>query len=115
MYESMAGIAMDPAGPGFRHFFLRPHLGTTGKITHVSGSHVSPYGEIVSEWRTEHRTLTYRATVPVNSTATLSVPTTDPSSVREGRAPPCPASRASGTWAARTAPPRTGCPRGTTS
>lgn len=87
MYESMAGISMDPAGPGFRHFFLLPHLDTTGKITHVSGSHVSPYGEIVSEWRTEHRTLTYLATVPANSTATLSVPTTDPSSVREGRTP----------------------------
>ncbi|WBO61859.1 alpha-L-rhamnosidase [Streptomyces camelliae] len=87
MYESMAGIAKDPAGPGFRHFFLRPHLDPTGRITHVSGSHVSPYGEIVSEWRTEHRTLAYRATVPANSTATLSLPTADPSTVREGRTP----------------------------
>ncbi|KOV60539.1 hypothetical protein ADK64_30720 [Streptomyces sp. MMG1121] len=83
----MAGIAKDPAGPGFRHFFLCPHLDPTGRITHVSGSHVSPYGEIVSEWRTEHGTLAYRATIPANSTATLSIPTTDPSTVREGRTP----------------------------
>ncbi|WEO99558.1 family 78 glycoside hydrolase catalytic domain [Streptomyces sp. FXJ1.172] len=87
MYESMAGIAKDTASPGFRHFFLRPHLDPTGRITHVSGSHLSPYGQIVSEWRTDHRTLTYRVAVPANSTATLSVPTTDPSTVRDGRTP----------------------------
>lgn len=87
MYESMAGIAKDPAHPGFRHFFLRPHLDPTGKITHVGGSHVSPYGEIVSEWQVNGRKLAYRAAVPANSTATLRLPTADPSTVREGRTP----------------------------
>ncbi|KUN00073.1 alpha-L-rhamnosidase [Streptomyces yokosukanensis] len=87
MYESMAGIAKDPAHPGFRHFFLRPHLDPTGRISHVSGSHLSPYGRIVSEWRAEGRVLTYRATVPANSTATLSLPASAPTTVREGRTP----------------------------
>lgn len=87
MYESMAGIAKDPAHPGFRHFFLRPHLDPTGKVTRVAGSHRSPYGEIVSEWRADGRKLTYRAAVPANTTATLRIPTTDPSTVREGRTP----------------------------
>ncbi|MEU6348503.1 family 78 glycoside hydrolase catalytic domain [Streptomyces sp. NPDC047072] len=84
MYESMAGIARDPAHPGFRHCFLRPHLDPTGRITRVAGSHRSPYGEIVSEWQVRDGQLTYRATVPANSTATLCIPTTDPASVREG-------------------------------
>jgi alpha-L-rhamnosidase len=87
MYESMAGIAKDPAHPGFRHFFLRPHLDPTGRITRVAGSHHSPYGEIVSEWRTDGRKLAYRAVVPANSTATLRIPTSDPATVREGRTP----------------------------
>ncbi|MET8245081.1 family 78 glycoside hydrolase catalytic domain [Streptomyces sp. NPDC005202] len=87
MYEGMAGIAKDPANPGFRHFFLQPHLDPTGRITHVSGAHRSPYGEIVSEWTVRGRTLTYRATVPANSTATLRIPTADASSVREDRTP----------------------------
>jgi alpha-L-rhamnosidase len=87
MYESMAGIAKDPDHPGFRHFFLRPHLDPTGRITQVSGSHLSPYGEIVSEWRAADRVLTYLAEVPANSTATLRIPTTDPDTVREGRTP----------------------------
>lgn len=87
MYESMAGIAKDPAHPGFKHFFLGPHLDPTGKITQVTGSHLSPYGEIVSAWTAEDRELTYRATVPANSTATLRIPTSDPDTVREGRTP----------------------------
>ncbi|MEV0174228.1 family 78 glycoside hydrolase catalytic domain [Streptomyces sp. NPDC050803] len=87
MYESMAGIAKDPAHPGFKHFFLRPHPDPTGRIAQVRGAHRSPYGEIVSEWTIEDRRLSYLAAVPANSTATLRLPTADPDSVREGRAP----------------------------
>ncbi|MFF3501862.1 family 78 glycoside hydrolase catalytic domain [Streptomyces sp. NPDC003247] len=87
MYEGMAGIAKDPDHPGFRHFFLRPHPDPTGKITRVTGSHLSPYGTIESAWTVRNRVLTYRATVPANSTATLSLPTSDPDTVREGRTP----------------------------
>ncbi|MEU5047243.1 family 78 glycoside hydrolase catalytic domain [Streptomyces griseorubiginosus] len=87
MYESMAGIAKDPAHPGFKHFFLRPHLDPTGRITRVSGSYLSSYGEIVSEWAVRDSRFTHRIAVPANSTATLRIPTTDPDSVCEGRTP----------------------------
>ncbi|MFI6435776.1 family 78 glycoside hydrolase catalytic domain [Streptomyces sp. NPDC050759] len=87
MYESMAGIAKDPAHPGFKHFFLRPHLDPTGRITRVSGSHRSPYGEIVSEWAVWESEFRHRVAVPANSTATLRIPTCDPDSVRESRTP----------------------------
>ncbi|MDN3026901.1 alpha-L-rhamnosidase [Streptomyces sp. S.PB5] len=87
MYESVAGIARDPAHPGFKHFFLGPHLDPTGRITRVTGSHLSPYGEIVSAWTADDSELAYRATIPANSTATLRIPTTDPDTVREGRTP----------------------------
>ncbi|MFF4345887.1 family 78 glycoside hydrolase catalytic domain [Streptomyces sp. NPDC001530] len=87
MYEAMAGIAKDPAHPGFKHFFLQPHIDPTGKITRVAGSHASQDGEIVSEWTVKGRTMTYRAVVPANSGATLRIPTTDPSTVRENRTP----------------------------
>ncbi len=87
MYEGMAGIAKDPRHPGFRHFFLRPHLDPIGGIRHVAASHLSPYGQIVSEWTAKDGRLTYRAVVPANSTATLRLPTADPDTVREGRSP----------------------------
>ncbi|MGW4729397.1 family 78 glycoside hydrolase catalytic domain [Streptomyces shenzhenensis] len=87
MYESMAGIARDPDHPGFRQFFLRPHPDPTGRITRVAGSHLSPYGEIVSAWTVRDRTLHYRAAVPAGTTATLRIPATGPDAVREGRTP----------------------------
>jgi alpha-L-rhamnosidase len=87
MYESMAGIARDPAHPGFKHFLVRPHLDPTGRITRVTGAHRSPYGEIVSAWAVRESEFTHRVAVPANSTATLSIPTADPDSVREGGTP----------------------------
>ncbi|MGX1365598.1 alpha-L-rhamnosidase [Streptomyces canus] len=87
MYESMAGIATDPANPGFKHFFLRPRLDPTGRITRVTGSHRSPYGEILSAWTVRDSAFTHRVAVPANSTATLRVPTADPDSVREDGTP----------------------------
>ncbi|GHH26530.1 hypothetical protein GCM10018780_79860 [Streptomyces lanatus] len=89
MYAYMAGIARDPDSPGFKHFVLRPHLDPTGRITHVAGTHESPYGEIRSEWKVGDtgRTLTYDALIPANTEATLHLPATSADSVREGRTP----------------------------
>jgi len=87
MYEDMAGIAKDPANPGFKHFFLQPHLDPTGRITQVSGSHVSPYGTIASEWTVTGETLSYQVEVPANSRATLRIPTASPATVRDGTTP----------------------------
>lgn len=89
MYAYMAGIARDPDGPGFKRFVLQPHLDPTGRITRVSGTYASPYGEIRSAWEVGGggRTLTYEAVVPANSEATLRVPAASADSVREGRTP----------------------------
>lgn len=89
MYAYMAGISRDPESPGFKDFVLQPHLDPTGRITHVKGSHESPYGEIRSEWRVTDggKTLAYEVTVPANSRATLRVPALSADSVREGRTP----------------------------
>ncbi|MFF7986334.1 family 78 glycoside hydrolase catalytic domain [Streptomyces sp. NPDC007901] len=89
MYAYMAGIARDPDSPGFKRFVLQPHIDPTGKITHVAGTHQSPYGEIRSEWRVgdSGATLSYDLTVPANSEATLRLTAVSADSVREGRTP----------------------------
>ena len=89
MYAYMAGIARDPDAPGFKHFLLQPHIDPTGRITHVTGSHESPYGEIRSEWRVTDSgaVLSYEPVVPANSEATLRLPALSGDSVREGRTP----------------------------
>ncbi|MEV3859392.1 family 78 glycoside hydrolase catalytic domain [Streptomyces sp. NPDC050095] len=88
MYAYMAGITGDPEHPGFRRFRLQPQLDPTGAVTRVSGRHLSPYGEITSEWSlAKDGTLTYEAVVPAGTEATLSLPAVAASAVREGRTP----------------------------
>jgi alpha-L-rhamnosidase len=53
-------------------------------MTSAEGYYDSMYGRINSAWRVDGTTLTYRATVPANTTATLYLPTSSADSVKEG-------------------------------
>ncbi|MBE6607592.1 MAG: hypothetical protein E7633_03430 [Ruminococcaceae bacterium] len=83
MFESMAGIAKDPAIPAFRHFFLspRPDLRTYGelpegqeRITFVKASYNSASGLIKSAWDITNGKFTLNATVPEGTSATVIFP-----------------------------------------
>jgi alpha-L-rhamnosidase len=69
-YRHLAGITPDQAG--FHSFMIRPE--TAGTLTHVRGSWPSPYGDIVSEWKRSGQQFQLDVDVPVNTTATVSVP-----------------------------------------
>ena len=73
--------------PGFRTFILQPEPDPTGTMTWADGHYDSMYGRIASHWTVDGTTLTYRASVPPNTTATLFLPTSDPASVKEGNRP----------------------------
>lgn len=72
MYEFQLGITSDEGG--YKHFILQPGAG--GNYTKLEGSYESHYGTIRSAWTADGqgRMLTYRATVPANTTATLYLP-----------------------------------------
>jgi alpha-L-rhamnosidase len=53
-------------------------------MTSAEGYYDSVYGRITSAWKTDGKKLTYRATVPANTTATLYLPAQTPEAVREG-------------------------------
>ncbi|WP_127580398.1 family 78 glycoside hydrolase catalytic domain [Paenibacillus koleovorans] len=72
MYRYMAGIELDPEVPGFRRILLKPRPG--GKLSRVQAVYESPYGEIVSDWAIEGKRFVYKISVPVNSTALVSIP-----------------------------------------
>jgi alpha-L-rhamnosidase len=76
------GIQRDE--PGFRTFILQPEPDPTGIMTSAEGYYDSMHGRISSAWKVDGTTLTYRATVPANTTATLHLPTTSADSVKEG-------------------------------
>jgi alpha-L-rhamnosidase len=83
--EGLAGIQLDPAQPGYKHFFIRP--GVVGDLTWAKGRFDSPYGRIISDWKLSDGWLTVTVEVPANASATVILPTDDPASVTESGQP----------------------------
>jgi alpha-L-rhamnosidase len=69
--------------PGFRSFVLQPEPDPTGQMTWAKGYYDSMYGRISSSWKVENRVLTYEATVPANTNATLYLPASSEKSIKE--------------------------------
>jgi alpha-L-rhamnosidase len=77
-------LGIERGEPGFRTFILQPEPDPTGVMTWAEGYYDSMYGRIGSAWKVEGTTLTYRTTVPANTTATLYLPAPSADSVKEG-------------------------------
>jgi len=73
-YQWIAGIGLDPASPGFSHFFIRPQA--VGDLTWASAEHMSPHGMISSSWRQTANGFTLKVVIPANTSATVSIPGT---------------------------------------
>lgn len=72
LYQSVAGIEIDPEKPGYKHSILRPQPG--GGLTHASAKLKTAYGELVSEWKTANGKFDWTVVVPANTTATIHLP-----------------------------------------
>jgi alpha-L-rhamnosidase len=71
-FKALGGIKPDPSAPGFKNTILRPHF--VKGLDHARVSFQSPYGEIISAWERRRNVITYRITIPANSTADLYLP-----------------------------------------
>ena len=69
MYERVAGLAPDPAQPGYKHFFIRPLI--TAPLEHARAELETPYGKAVSAWTKSNGKATLDVVVPPNTTATI--------------------------------------------
>jgi len=83
LYRKVAGIDLDPEVPGFRQFIIKPH--PFGEMNDVKASHISPYGEIRSEWSIKDNRLQLKVTIPVNTTAEIYVPSTGTALTVDGK------------------------------
>lgn len=83
--EGLAGIRYDERAPGFKHFVASP--GVESGLKRVDASLTTGYGKIASVWRIEGDTLTWDLTVPANTTATVILPATELSKIRESGRP----------------------------
>lgn len=85
MYSVVAGLGIDPAQPGYRHFFVAPHPG--GGLQWVKASLHTMYGTASSAWEIKSNIMTTRVTVPPNSTATITLPGARLEDVKENGIP----------------------------
>ncbi len=73
-YADLAGIAPDPAEPGFKRILVRPQ--PVGDLRWVEATYRSVHGPITVKWQREHGTFRLRVEIPANTTATVYVPLT---------------------------------------
>jgi alpha-L-rhamnosidase len=74
MYNYSLGIQRSPEKTAFKHFILNPTPDPDRVMTFAKGYYESVYGRIKSEWKIGNGKLSYKCTVPPNSTALLYLP-----------------------------------------
>lgn len=72
MAERLAGLAPDPAKPGYRHFFVRPVFAP--QLDWARAELETPYGKASNGWKREDGIVTVTTVIPPNTTATVELP-----------------------------------------
>jgi alpha-L-rhamnosidase len=85
MYNTVAGLQMDPVIPAYKKIRIRPVIG--GNLTFARASHQSMYGTVSSEWKLDNSQFTLNAVIPANTSAEIYVKTDDPGKVTESGKP----------------------------
>jgi alpha-L-rhamnosidase len=82
MYDTVAGIDLDPGAPAFKHSIIHPTPG--GTLTEANATYDSINGKISTKWNLSGSTLSLHVTVPVDTTARIDFPAMDnPDLLRE--------------------------------
>lgn len=85
LYRGVAGLDQHADSTGYRHLSVRPR---PGDLTHASARHESVRGTVSVRWERHGDSIDLHVRVPPGATADVSVPTTDPRSIRESGAAP---------------------------
>jgi alpha-L-rhamnosidase len=72
LVRAVAGLAPDPAEPGYRHVIVHPRPG--GGLTRAAASLRSRYGRIAVAWRIDGGRFSLDLTIPPNATASVTLP-----------------------------------------
>lgn len=72
IWNTVAGIAADPADPGFKHIIMKPL--PDKRLGYVKAEYKSAYGLIKSAWRYKGNKWIWEFTIPSGSTATVILP-----------------------------------------
>ena len=72
IWETAAGIAADPAEPGFKHIIMAPV--PDKRLGSLEAKYRSAAGTIKSAWEYDGDEWTWKFTIPEGSTATVTLP-----------------------------------------
>ena len=72
IWETCAGIASDPAQPGFKHIIMKPI--PDKRLGHINAEYQSAAGLIKSAWRYEGDQWIWDFTIPEGATASVTLP-----------------------------------------
>ena len=86
LYRTVAGLAPDPEEPGYRHVLIAPRPG--GGLSWAGASLRTAYGDTSTLWHRQGSQFTLEVSLPPNTWATVSLPTSDAASVRLDGAEP---------------------------
>jgi len=81
-YQTLAGINADAEAAGFKRIIFKPRL--LGDVKWAHAEHESMYGTIKSTWEIKDGLFTLKIAVPVNTSATVYVPTDRRKTAAEG-------------------------------
>ena len=80
-YTGLGGIKQEENSVAFQNIVIRPEI--VGDITWVKSNYQSPFGLIKSEWKKENNFIEMKVDIPVNTSATIYLPTSKKASVTE--------------------------------
>ncbi|MCW0484298.1 glycoside hydrolase family 78 protein [Gaoshiqia sediminis] len=81
LYRVVTGIDTDEEQPGYKAIRIKPQV--SNKLTHAKATLETYYGKVSSAWERIGGRLNLNVEIPVNTTATVYVPATDASKVKE--------------------------------
>jgi len=84
-FNTLAGIAPDPAFPGWRRFIVNPF--TESELTYAKASYRSLNGRVVSDWKKEKAQLIMDIEIPTNTSAIICFPCKDTEGLTENGKP----------------------------
>lgn len=80
-YTGLGGVKQEENSVAFQNIIIRPEI--VGDITWVKSNYQSPFGLIKSEWKKENNFIEMKVVIPVNTSATIYLPTSKNASVTE--------------------------------
>lgn len=78
-YSGIAGINCTPENPGFKTIVFKPYL--TNFLTSASASYESPYGTVISKWKSGSNGFSWEIEIPSNCSGKIYLPQKENSSI----------------------------------